>query len=260
MGKVRVQRSAARVTTRLAAFPLLRDGDRMNTTEFMRRYEATPEGFRAELINGVVYVNRWVEIGPNGKEQIMPPISSGGHGTPQIRLGFWAEYYSLLTPGVEASAPTTLNLTEADSAPEPDALLRLLPEVGGTTVLGEDDYLEGVPELIVEIANTTAARDLGEKLEMYQRNRVPEYLVWRTAQRVVDWFRLSRRGEYVSLTPDADGVLKSRVFPGLWLDPVALTTGDRTRVFTVLQQGVASPEHAAFVEKLRKRAAKKKKR
>jgi Uma2 family endonuclease len=238
--------------------PELRDGDRLNTKEFMRRYEATPEGTRAELINGVVHVNRWIEIGANGKERVMPPISCGGHRTPQIHAGFWAQYYAIHTMGVEASAPTTVIFSPTDSAPEPDALLRLLPEYGGITELQEDDYLHGPPEFIVEIANTSAYIDLGSKLEIYERDGVPEYLVWRTRQQIIDWFYLNRNGEYAPIVPDADGILKSRVFPGLWLDVTAMTTSDMAKVLAVVQQGIASPEHAKFVEKLRKKAAKKK--
>ncbi|WP_218575250.1 Uma2 family endonuclease [Limnoglobus roseus] len=230
----------------------------MNTAEFMRRYEATPEGFRAELINGVVHVNRWIEVGRDGKERIMPPISGGGHGGPQADMTFLLSMYSIYTPGVRASAPTTLVLSPTESVPEPDVLLRVLPESGGSCTLGTDDYLHGAPELIVEISKTSAGRDLGRKLEMYLRNGVPEYIVWRTRHRVIDWFHLNRRGEYVPLALDADGILKSRVFPGLWLDSVAMTGGDMARVLAVVQQGIASPEHAKFVEKLRKRAAKKK--
>jgi Putative restriction endonuclease len=243
--------------TKREPIPELRDGDRLDTAEFMRRYEATPEGFRAELINGVVYVNRWIEVGPNGEKRIMPPISGGGHGTPQIRIGFLAEYYAVHTPGVEASAPTTVHLSSDDSAPEPDALMRLLPEYGGTTELREDDYLYGIPEIIFEVSNSTASFDLGPKLEMYERNGVQEYLVWRTRHKVIDWFQLER-GEYQPIEPDADGILKSRVFPGLWLDPKALVAGDMAKVLAVVQRGLASPEHAKFVEKLRKKAAKRK--
>lgn len=250
-----------RYADRLSATPIipeLRDGDRLDAAEFMRRYEATPEGFRAELINGVVHVNQWLEVGPDGKERIMPPISNEGHGQPQGDVISVIGFYSLHTPGTRGSAPTTLRLSPTDSIPEPDALLRILPECGGACRSGEDGYLHGPPELIVEVARTTAFRDMGWKLEAYQRNSVHEYIVWRTRHRVIDWFRLNRNGEYVPLVPDADGLLKSRVFPGLWLDPAALTAGDMARVLAVVQQGIASAEHAKFVEKLRKRAARKK--
>ncbi len=243
--------------TKREPIPELRDGDRLDTAEFLRRYEATPEGFRAELINGVVYVNRWIEVGPNGEERVMPAISGTDHGTPQLRINFWVGYYDVQTEGVEASAPTTIVLSAADSVPEPDGLLRILPEAGGASASGKRGYYYGPPELILEVSNTTGKIDLGSKFDMYERNGVQEYLVWRTHHGIIDWFQLER-GEYVPLAPDDDGILKSRVFPGLWLDPKALVAGDMARVLSVVQRGIASSEHAKFVEKLRKKAAKKK--
>jgi Uma2 family endonuclease len=243
--------------TKRTRIPELRDGDRMNSTEFMRRYKATPEGFRAELINGVVHVNRWVETDFTGEQRLMPPISGGGsgHGGPQMSLSVWVGHYWVATPGTEAASPSTVFLADEDSTSEPDAMLRILPESGGQCWLDEQGYYNGPPELIVEIAKTTAARDLGSKLEMYQRNGVQEYLVWRVEARVIDWFAL-HRGEYRSLVPDG-GLHKSRVFPGLWLDSTALLAGDMATVLAVLQQGIAAPEHTKFVEKLRKKAKKK---
>jgi hypothetical protein len=68
-------------------------------------------------------------------------------------------------------------------------------------------------------------------------------------ERQIDWFVL-RRGHYERLPPGPDGVVRSEVFPGLWLDPEALVRGDLARVLAVVQQGVTSPEHAAFVARL----------
>lgn len=245
--------------TKREPIPELRDGDRLDTAEFLRRYEATPEGFRAELINGVVYVNRWIEVGPNGEERVMPPISGGGrgHAGPQMTIiGAFANYMAG-TQGADASAPATLVLSPVDSAPEPDAMMRILSECDGASYLGDDQYYHGPPELVVEIARSTVKIDLGSKFDMYERNGVQEYVVWRVRQGVIDWFQLER-GEYQPIEPDADGILKSRVFPGLWLDPKALIAGDMAKVLAVVQRGIASPEHAKFVEKLRKKAAKKK--
>ena len=59
-----------------------------------------------------------------------------------------------------------------------------------------------------------------------------------------------RGDRYQPRTPDADGLLKSEVFPGLWLDPQALLAGNLLRVLEVVQAGVKSPEHAAFVQDL----------
>lgn len=235
--------------------PELRDGDRLSKREFWRRYEATESVRRAELIEGVVHVISASHI--RGEESPVAPISNEGHGGPQSDILFWLGSYAVATYGVRPSGPSTIRGLDPDTSPEPDALLRILPECGGRTWTDADDYLVRGPELIVEIAKVTASIDLGPKLRTNRDDGVPEYLVWRTRHKVIDWFRLERR-EYVPLEPDTDGFHKSRVFPGLWLDPVAMVDGDIAKVLAVVQQGIASPEHAKFVEKLRKKAAKKK--
>ena len=79
--------------------------------------------------------------------------------------------------------------------------------------------------------------------------RLREYLAWRIQDGAVDWFVLRRR-QYRPLPARADGILQSEVFPGLWLDPAALVRRNIAAVLAVLQQGLASPEHAAFVARL----------
>ncbi len=133
--------------------------------------------------------------------------------------------------------------------PQPDALLIVRPEHGGRVRISEDDYIEGGPELVGEVSASTASYDLGEKQAVYLRNEVREYIVWRVLDRAVDWFVL-RDGQYERLEPGADGILRSEVFPGLWLDPAALTSGDSARVLAVVQQGLGSAEHAEFVARL----------
>src|SRR5205814_2060530 len=83
---------------------------------------------------------------------------------------------------------------------------------------------------------------------VYRRNGVGEYLVWRVLDRAIDWFVL-RGGQLVPLAPDG-GLLRSEVFPGLWLDPEALVRGDIAAVLAVVRRGLGSPEHAAFVRRL----------
>jgi Uma2 family endonuclease len=247
-------KSAARVTKPI---PPLRDGDRMDADEFIRRYAADKTVARAELIQGVVYVNaRTDPDDPPGGE--MPPISSAGHGVPHIRIGMWLAVYEAHTPGVEASNPTTVQATEEDR-PEPDALLRILPECGGATTRDKNDYLVGAPELIVEVSRASAGHDLGPRRRAYLKSGVKEYIVWRTEDALVEWFVL-RRKQYELLTPDANGVLRSSTFPGLRLDVPALLAGELATVLKTLQNGTASPEHAAFVAKLRKAAGKPRKR
>ncbi len=132
---------------------------------------------------------------------------------------------------------------------QPDAFLCLDPMQGGRSRITEDDYLEGPPELIVEIAASSAAYDLHDKKHVYQRSGVQEYIAVQVYEQRVDWFVL-REGVYETLTPDQAGVLRSEVFPGLWLQPTALWSGDLAAMLATLQQGLASPEHAVLVAQL----------
>ncbi len=219
--------------------PPLENGDNLSREEFERRYSAMPHVKKAELIEGIVY---------------MPsPVSVPSHGKPHGVMMNWLGHYYAFTPGVDFCDNGSVCL-DPDNMLQPDGFLFVLPSHGGATRISEEGYIEGAPELVAEVASTSASKDLNQKLQAYQRNGIPEYVVFRTRQKKVDWF-LFREGKYVSLAPSADGLLRSEVFPGLWLDPEALLNGDLARVFAVLQQGLASPEHAAFVEKLRQKAA-----
>jgi hypothetical protein len=79
-------------------------------------------------------------------------------------------------------------------------------------------------------------------------------LALRTQQ--VFWF-VRRRGKFKEVPLPADGIFRSRVFPGLWLDAEAMLQNNRQQVLAALKQGLASPEHAAFLAKLAKQASKK---
>lgn len=225
----------------IASVPPLREGDRLTRAEFERRYEAMPHLKKAELIEGVVYMAsavRWNQ-----------------HGHQHFNLISWLGFYSAATPGVQGGDNTTVRLDEQNE-PQPDALLLIHPDSGGQMIISDDDYLEGAPELAAEVSSSTVQLDLQTKLQVYQRNRVREYLVWRVDDAVIDWFT-RRNGVFERLQPGTDGVLRSETFPGLWLDPVALAVkDDMPRVLQVLQQGLATPEHAAFVERLRQTAAR----
>jgi len=247
-------KSAERMTKPI---PPLRDGDRMNTREFMRRYEAMPEGFRAELLDGVVYVNRWFETTEEGVRVLMPPISSEGHSKEQFEFSQIMGIYCFSTPGVCGSGPTTLALSDPKSSPEPDGVYYLEPELGGRVYIGPKGYLHGPPELVLEISKTSAGRDLGVKYDQYEQFGVQEYVVWRTQIQEIDWFRRNRAGRFVPIEPRKDGVLCSQVFPGLWIDPVALIARHISRVKEAILLGLASPEHAAFVAKLQAKAKRK---
>jgi Uma2 family endonuclease len=210
----------------------LENGDRLSRAEFERRYNAMTEVKKAELIEGMVYM--------------LSPLRFRSHGKPHAHIMTWLGIYEVATPGVELSNNATVRL-DADNEPQPDALLRI--DVGGRSQISDDDYVEGAPELIAEVAASSASYDLHEKLKVYRRNGVQEYLVWRVYNCELDWFGL-REGEYVQLESNAEGVICSEVFPGLWLDKFALLSGDLAKVLEVLQQGLTAAEHQGFVESL----------
>ncbi|NEO96431.1 MAG: Uma2 family endonuclease, partial [Moorea sp. SIO3G5] len=163
---------------------------------------------------------------------------------PHARIMTWLGTYWSATPGVEVGDNATVRL-DADNEPQPDALLRLT--VDGQSRISEDGYVEGAPELIVEIAASTASIDLNDKLKAYRRNQVQEYLVWRVYDGELDWFRL-REGKYIKLEPNDKGIICSDYFPGLWLAQDALLTGDLGQVLAILQQGLKSAEHEKLVK------------
>ncbi|CCI01163.1 Genome sequencing data, contig C299 (fragment) [Microcystis aeruginosa PCC 9443] len=174
------------------------------------------------------------------------PVRVQSHGEPHSDILTWLGVYKAATIGVMSADNTTVRL-DADNEVQPDALLRI--KIAGQSTISDDDYIEGAPELIVEIAASTASYDLHNKWRVYRRNQVQEYLVWRVYERQLDWFRLNA-GEYIKLEPDSRGIIYSQVFPGLWLDVNALLAGNLGQVLTVLQQGLASQEHQDFLKKL----------
>jgi Uma2 family endonuclease len=213
----------------------LTSGDRLTRREFERRYAAMPENFKAELIEGIVYV--------------ASPVRFASHGEPHTHIITWLGVYCAATPGVSMGDNTTVRL-DLFNEPQPDVLLRLEPKAGGRSHITPDDYIEGPPELIVEIAASSAAYDLREKKIVYQRNGVLEYLIWQIYEQRLDWFYL-HEDEYEPLLPGADGITHSHAFPGLHLDATALVAGDLARVLTTLQAGITTDEHAAFADRIR---------
>lgn len=235
--RVRDVRRPARAAGSALAVPPLENGDRLTRAEFERRYEAMPHVKNAELIEGEVH---------------MPsPVRHKKHSRPHASIMAWLGAYVAATPGVDLGDNGTLRL-DLDNEFQPDAMLRLEPAAGGHSRLSDDDYVEGAPELIVEVAASSAAIDLHSKLNVYRRNGVQEYLVWQVNDQCVDWFEL-REGAYAPLAAaegGEPGVLRSRVFPGLWLGAPALLDGDLAGVLAKLQQGLTTEEHAAFVKRL----------
>ena len=217
--------------------PPLENGDRLTREEFERRYWAMPEKTKAELVAGVVYM--------------ASPLRVKAHGEPHSDIIGWLVFYKAATFGVGSADNATVFLDEKNEV-QPDGLLRI--EVGGQSRIDEKDYIEGAPELIVEIAASSASYDLHEKLRVDRHHKVQEYLVWRVYDRQFDWFRL-RDDKYVQLEPNVDGITCSQVFPGLWLDKAALLAGDLAKVFAVLQQGLSTADHQVFVKQLAERKA-----
>ena len=216
--------------------PLLKHGERLTREEFERRYEAMPHLKKAELIEGIVYT-------PS-------PVRIDFHGRPHAQIMAWLGAYWIATPGVDLADNSTVYL-DSNNEHQPDALLRIEPAPGGRSRIIEEGYVEGAPELIVEIAGTSADYDLQEKLEVYRRCGVQEYIVWQTQEKRLDWFQLVNE-EYVTLAPNAEGVIESQIFPGLRLAAAALLAGDRAKVSSELQVGLQTTIHAVFVERLAK--------
>lgn len=216
--------------------PPLQPGDNLGREEFLRLWQQHPEIKRAELLAGVVY---------------MPSPLSVQHGNADNRVGTLFGYYALQTPGTEAGNNATTMLLE--DVPQPDVHLRILPECGGATELS-GPYLAGPPELIAEICLSSAAYDLHQKKDLYEKAGVREYLAVLLFERTLHWHVL-RDGKFDLLPPDGDGIHRSRVFPGLWLDGAALFARDDRRLLDVLHQGLASAEHQAFVQELARRKA-----
>jgi len=214
--------------------PPLETGDRLTRQEFERRYDAMPHIKKAELIEGVVYMGS--------------PVRYESHAQPHGWIMTWLGVYCASTPGVQMADNTTVRL-DPDNEVQPDALLRIEPENGGSSRISDDDYIEGAPELIVEVAYSSAAYDLHDKMNVYCRNGVQEYIVWQTYDNRLDWFRL-REGEYLPMIPDESGVVRSEVFPGLSLLVAALLEGNLAEVLSELQKGLETPEHTMFVEHL----------
>jgi Uma2 family endonuclease len=217
--------------------PGLQSGDRLTRPEFERRYAAAPHIKKAELIEGIVYV--------------ASPLRHELHGKPHSRIITWLGVYQSLTPGVDLSDIPTVRL-DLDNEPQPDVVLFLESAVGGQTRLSSDDYIEGAPELIVEIAASSAAIDRGSKKQVYRRNGVLEYVIWQSYENQIEWFYLSD-GDYQLLSSGADGIIRSQVFPGLWLAVEALLNNQMAQVLEVVQAGLKSQEHSAFVQHLSER-------
>lgn len=209
------------------AHPPLENGDRLSYREFERRYTAMPNHQKAELIEGVVYM--------------ASPLRFTSHAEPHGRLITWLGVYQSATPSTAMGIEPTVRL-DSENEFQPDGVL-LIP--GRGSQISPEGYIQGAPELVVEIAASSGAMDLGAKRRVYQRNGVREYLVWQIFEQEFLWF-VWEEGVYEPLTPDEQGILRSRIFPGLWLNRPQLLANNLAAVLQTLQAGLASPEHQAF--------------
>ncbi|MGH9671619.1 MAG: Uma2 family endonuclease [Bryobacteraceae bacterium] len=206
------------------------DGECLSREEFLGRWDLLPELKTAELVRGKVHM--------------ASPLSRD-HGRFESMVTGWLVAYSARTPGCEVlSNATWLMLNDV---PQPDVVLRITREYGGQSGM-RGNLAAGAPELIVEIALTGADYDLGQKKDLYEEAGVPEYFVVVAGSRVV--WHASDSGRFVEIAPEADGIHRSRVFPGLWLDPAALLAGDLPLLLATLEKGLASPAHADFTKSL----------
>ena len=213
--------------------PLLEAGQRLDRATFHALYEQMPEHVKAELIGGVVYM-----ASPLG----LP------HGEMTSTVVAWLANYRFRTPGVREADNATMILDDR-SEPQPDVVLRILPDSGGSS-RREVNYLAGAPELVIEISVSSLATDLGPKLEDYRRVGVQEYVVIVPAPLPCVIWHVRRGDDLIEKRPDPDGLFRSEVFPGLWLDPIGLLDEDADRLIAALALGLATPEHAAFVARL----------
>ena len=205
------------MATTTRSLPVLESGDRLPRDEFHQRYCARPDIKKAELVEGVVYV--------------ASPVRADVHGQPVGRVAVWLGHYQMQTPGVELAVDTTVKL-DARNEVQPDACL-WRDEPGRVQV--RDGYVEGAPQLVVEVAASSASYDLHDKKEAYRRNGVPEYVVWRVLDAALDWFRLdAATGQYVLVAPDEQGHIESTSFPGLRLAVAKLLAGDVRGVVAAL--------------------------
>ncbi len=217
------------------SMPQLEAGDCLNASEFLRRFEAMPELKKAELLNGVVYMPAAVRVDQ--------------HAEPDSFIQGIMFNYAVGTRGVRSLTNGTVRLSP-DDVVQPDAALRILSELGGQSRIDADGYLRGAPELIAEVAASSVSIDARLKLKAYRQAGVREYLLWRVRDKAVDWWTRNADDEFQLIVAGPDGIHRSLAFPGLWLDTTALLTQDGARLMEILQHGLASPEHTAFVSSL----------
>ncbi len=216
--------------------PALLNGDHLTVPEFERRYYAMPETKKAELIEGVVIMSSPISVFHSETHSLVTEL---------------LRRYARQTPGVSCGVNASVRL-DGKNEYQPDVLLRIKGGKLATSATASDGLIDGPPEFVAEIALSSAGYDLHEKKAVYQRSLVGEYFVWQVMDSQIHWFALEQ-GEFVELKPRQDGVTRSRAFPGLWLDVVAMLSGNEEKVLRMLGKGLKSPEHRAFLKRLASR-------
>ncbi len=217
--------------------PPLEAGARLTRAQFLRRWEAMPNLQKAELIGGIVY---------------LPPPLSRAHAIAHGHIVGWLEVYAALTPGCEPADNGTWLMGKEDT-PQPDATMRLLPEYGGQSRVS-GLYPSGAPEFLAEVCLSSTSYDLHPELDLYEKMGVQEYLAVLLYENELRWHILENEAFQLAPAP-ADGIYRSRIFPGLWLHAPALLDGDMAQVLATLQEGLHNSEHAAFVSRLKNHTA-----
>ncbi len=221
-------------TISLLEYIPLENGDRLSRESFEIRYKAMTRIKKAELIEGVVY---------------MSPLVRNFHSQAHGQIITWLGVYCAASPGVIMNVNTTVRL-DTDNEAQPDALLRF--ESGGRSKISGDDIVSGAPEMIAEIVSSSASYDLHDKMNVYRRIRVQEYMVWLVHEKRVDWFHYNQ-GRYYPLWPDAEDIIQSEVFPGLRLSVADLLEGNLAAVLEKLQKGLGTKKHETFIQTLKEK-------
>lgn len=198
------------------SLPQLQPGDVLSRVEFERRYAAMPHIKKAELIDGIVYM--------------APPVRADSHGIPHVRLATLIQVYATKHPGLIVADNSTVRLDTLNE-PQPDLLLM---RENGRASIDADGYITGAPELVAEIAASSASYDLHQKKRAYLRAGIQEYLVWIADENRLVWWEL-RDDEYAEVPASEAGLLESPGFPGLIIDTRALLAGDLATALAALK-------------------------
>ena len=213
--------------------PGLVTGERMSVDEFLRRWEELPDLKKAELVDGIVYV---------------PSPLSLEHGSLDSLIIWWLAHYAHATPGCKAGNNSTWLMLVAHRNPMPSC--GSCPRTVGSRGR-ERQFGAGAPELAVEVCVTSTEVDFGPKLKLYERAGVREYITIELFGQRIVW-RMLENAVYVAQQVPSDGVLRSQVFPGLWLDVAAFWDDDGAKMLAALNAGLSSEDHQRFVERLRR--------